>query len=196
MCLLTFLILISELLTLCSFCFLQLLDNYRSASRGEGGRLTVPMREVTRRSSEVPVWRSAERPPWGPEGRRLTSSGRGRGYVRSAKDSSVMPAEGIVMIPPRGRSLSPEKGYSERCDRERAESLARGYTKGQARSRTVSPFRMHAVSSAQEIALQPRRRLPMRHEEEFLLGAAVGLTVKPAEVYDEENSKSSRQSAQ
>lgn len=156
--------------------------------------MAVPMREVTRRSSEVPVWRSAERPPWGPEGRRLVRSGRG--YVKSARDSSVMPAEGLVMIPPRGRSLSPEKGYSERCDRERAQSLARGYTKRQARSRTVSPFRMHAVSSAQEIALQPTRRLPMRHEEEFLLGAAVGLTVKPAEVYDEENSKSSRQSAQ
>ncbi|XP_042125067.2 connector enhancer of kinase suppressor of ras 2-like isoform X3 [Peromyscus maniculatus bairdii] len=171
-----------------------LLDNYRSASRGEGGSLAVPMRKITR-SSEVPVWRSAERPSWGPEGGRLVRFERGYA-VNPARDLSMMPAQGHAMIPARGRSMSPARGYSERCGRERAQSLTRAYTKRQARSRTMSPFRMHAVSSAQETTLQPAQRCPVRREEEFLLGAAVGLTVKPAERYDEETSKLTRQSTQ
>ncbi|KAL6088625.1 hypothetical protein STEG23_009059, partial [Scotinomys teguina] len=77
----------------------KLLDNYSSASRGEGGSLAVPMREIIRRSSE-------------------------------------------------------------------------------------------------ETTLQPAQRPPMRHEEEYLLGAAVGLTVKPAEGYDDETSKLTRQYTQ
>nr|XP_042125067.1 uncharacterized protein LOC102912650 isoform X2 [Peromyscus maniculatus bairdii] len=171
-----------------------LLDNYRSASRGEGGSLAVPMRKITR-SSEVPVWRSAERPSWGPEGGRLVRFERGYA-VNPARDLSMMPAQGHAMIPARGRSMSPARGYSERCGRERAQSLTRAYTKRQARSRTMSPFRLHAVSSAQETTLQPAQRCPVRREEEFLLGAAVGLTVKPAERYDEETSKLTRQSTQ
>ncbi|XP_036031543.1 uncharacterized protein LOC118574754 [Onychomys torridus] len=162
----------------------KLLDNYRSASRGEGGSLAVPMREITRRSSEVPVWRSAERPAWGPEGGRPVRFERGYA-VNPARDLSMMPAQGHAMIPARGRSMSPARRYSERCGRERAESLTRGYTKRQARSRTMSLFRM-----------QPAQRRPMRREEEFLVGAAVGLTVKPAERYDEETSKLTRQSTQ
>ncbi|XP_076774567.1 LOW QUALITY PROTEIN: uncharacterized protein LOC117694996 [Arvicanthis niloticus] len=165
----------------------KLSGNYDGGSRAEGGSLAVPMREITR-SSEVPVWRSAEALTWGPEGGRPVQFGRGYA-VNPAKDLAVRPEQGLTMIPARGRSLSPARGYSERYGRERAMSLARGYTERQARPRTLSPFSTHAVSSPQEIALQAVRRPPVRREEEFLLGAAVGLMVKPAEGYDEETSQ-------
>ncbi|XP_051035404.1 uncharacterized protein LOC127218429, partial [Phodopus roborovskii] len=173
----------------------SLLDNHNSASRGEGASLAVPVREITRTSSEVPVWRSSEGPAWGPEERRPVRLERGYA-VNPATDLAVMPAQELAMIPARGRSMSPARGYPERCGRERAKSLPRGYTRRQARPRTVSPPRMHAVSSAQETALQQARRFPMRREEEFLLGAAMGLIVKSAEGYDEENFRAVRQSTQ
>ncbi|XP_040600274.1 uncharacterized protein LOC101831433 isoform X2 [Mesocricetus auratus] len=172
----------------------KLLGNYNSASRGEGRSLAVPMREITRRS-EVPVRRSAERPAWRPERGRPVRLERGYA-VKPARDHAMMPAQRVAMIPARGRSMSPARRYSERRGREHAESRARRYSNRQARSRTVSPFRMHPVSSAQQTALQQARRRRMRHEEEFLLGAAVGLTVKSAEGYDEETFRSARLSTQ
>lgn len=174
-----------------SLCILQLSDNYGGGSRAEGGSLAVPMKEITRRSSEVPVWRSAEAPTWGPEGGRPARFERGYA-ANPAKDFAVRPEQGLTVIPARGRSLSPARGYTDRYGRERAVSLARGYTERQASPRTLSPFSTHAVSSAQKITLQAARRPPMRHEEEFLVGAAMGLTVKPAEGYDNETSQSAR----
>lgn len=173
-----------------SLCILQLSDNYGGGSSAEGGSLAVLMREITRRSSDVPVWRSAEAPPtWGPEGGRPVRFERGHA-VNPAKDLAVRPEQGLRVIPARGRSVSPARGYSERYRRERAVSLARGYTERQARPRTPNPFSMQAVSSTQEITVQPARRPPIRYDE-FLLGTAVGLTVKPAEGY-EETSQSAR----
>lgn len=135
--------------------------------------------------------RSAEAPTWGPEGGRPARFERGYA-ANPAKDFAVRPEQGLTVIPARGRSLSPARGYTDRYGRERAVSLARGYTERQASPRTLSPFSTHAVSSAQKITLQAARRPPMGHEEEFLVGAAMGLTVKPAEGYDNETSQSAR----
>ncbi|MEJ1288641.1 testis expressed gene 16 [Cricetulus griseus] len=167
----------------------EFLDN--SASGGEGRSLAASMREIAKRYSEAPARGPASRPE---RGRPVRLE---RGYAENpATVLAVRPAQGRATIPARGYSMSPARGYTERCGRERAQSLARGYNERQARARTVSPFRMRPVSSAQGSALQQARRLPMRNEEEFLLGAAVGLTVKSAEGYDEETYRPTRQSSQ
>ncbi|XP_027240119.2 uncharacterized protein LOC100760342 isoform X1 [Cricetulus griseus] len=167
----------------------KFLDN--SASGGEVRSLAASMREIAKRYSEAPARGPASRPE---RGRPVRLE---RGYAENpATVLAVRPAQGRATIPARGYSMSPARGYTERCGRERAQSLARGYNERQARARTVSPFRMRPVSSAQGSALQQARRLPMRNEEEFLLGAAVGLTVKSAEGYDEETYRPTRQSSQ
>ncbi|XP_077649756.1 uncharacterized protein LOC113199935 [Urocitellus parryii] len=146
--------------------------------------------------------------------------------VRPVSGCAVSPARHQSVSPSRGRSVSSARGHAERYGRGHprehaitrhparghAESPARvhaerhgmrhimspvgGYVERPARRHTVSPSRRNATSPTQGLAMGPARRPPMRPEGEFVLGAAVELTVKPAEGYAEETSRSTKKSTQ
>uniref|UniRef100_A0A5F9C5D7 SAM domain-containing protein n=1 Tax=Oryctolagus cuniculus TaxID=9986 RepID=A0A5F9C5D7_RABIT len=114
---------------------------------------------------------------------------RGRKRVRAMTKShprghthAVSPASRSAPNPARGHA----RGRTASPIRARAVSPATGHAERHARRRTVSPLRRHAG-----YAVGLARRPPM---QEVILGAAVGLTVKSAEGYDEEASRSAKQS--
>ncbi|XP_062039039.1 uncharacterized protein LOC133752666 [Lepus europaeus] len=124
-----------------------------------------------------PARGQAEKHSRGRKRARTTTKSRPRGHthtVSPASRSAPNPARGHA----RGRTASPI--------RARAVSSERGHAERHARRQTVSPLRRPAG-----YAVGLARRPPM---QEVVLGAAVGLTVKSAEGYDEEASRSAKQS--
>nr|XP_040138639.1 uncharacterized protein LOC101958962 isoform X3 [Ictidomys tridecemlineatus] len=171
------------------------------ADRPARGRAMSPTRgravSAAREFSVRPVSRCAV----SPARHQSVSPSRGRS-VSSARGHAERYARGhprehaITRHPARGHAESPARVHAERHGMRHIMSPVGGYVERPARRHTVSPSRRNATSPTQGLAMGPARRPPMRPEGEFVLGAAVELTVKPAEGYAEETSRSTKKSTQ